>query len=75
MCRVVLPNSLEFLVIFLALTRARLVAAILNPAYKRDEIRFFIEDARAQAVVAEGANVAAREAAAGPWCADVATAR
>ncbi len=62
---IVLPNSLEFLVIFLALTRARSVAAILNPAYKRDEIRFFIEDARAQAVVAEGANVAVREAAAG----------
>lgn len=41
----VLPNSLEFLVIFLALTRAKLVAAPLNPAYKRDELRFFIEDA------------------------------
>ncbi len=62
---IVLPNSLEFLVVFLALTCARLVAAPLNPADKADEIRFFIEDARAQAVVAEGANVAVREATAG----------
>src|SRR5713101_6981878 len=35
---IVLPNSLEFLVTFLALTRARLVAAPLNPAYKPGEI-------------------------------------
>src|ERR1035438_4464923 len=45
---IVLPNSLEFLVILLALTRARLVAAPLNPAYKPDETRFFIEDAGAK---------------------------
>jgi acyl-CoA synthetase (AMP-forming)/AMP-acid ligase II len=54
---IVLPNSLEFLIIFLAVTRARLVAAPLNPAYKRDEMRFFIEDAPAKAVVAEASNV------------------
>jgi acyl-CoA synthetase (AMP-forming)/AMP-acid ligase II len=62
---IVLPNSLEFLVVFLALTCARLVAAPLNPADKPDEIRFFIEDARAQAVIAEGANSTVRKAAAG----------
>src|SRR5216683_7600926 len=62
---IVLPNSLEFLVVFLALTHARLVAAPLNPADKPDELRFFIQDAQAQAIVAEGANVAVREAAAG----------
>jgi oxalate---CoA ligase len=62
---VVLPNSLEFMVVFLALTRARLVAAPLNPADKPDEIRFFIEDAQAHAVIAESANVSVREAAAG----------
>jgi acyl-CoA synthetase (AMP-forming)/AMP-acid ligase II len=61
---IVLPNSLEFLVVFLALTYSRLVAAPLNPADKPDEIRFFVEDAQAQAIVAEGANVAVREAAA-----------
>jgi oxalate---CoA ligase len=62
---IVLPNSLEFLVVFLALTHARLVAAPLNPADKPDEIRFFIEDAQARAVVAEGANPTVRETAAG----------
>jgi acyl-CoA synthetase (AMP-forming)/AMP-acid ligase II len=62
---IVLPNSLEFLVVFLALTRARLVAAPLNPADKPDEIRFFIEDSQARAVVAEGTNVSMRIATAG----------
>ena len=62
---IVLPNGLEFLIIFLALTCAKLIAAPINPACKRDEIRFFIEDARAQAVVAEGSNVAVKETAAG----------
>ena len=36
----------------------------LNPADKPDEIRFFIEDAQAQAVVAEGTNVSVSEATA-----------
>jgi acyl-CoA synthetase (AMP-forming)/AMP-acid ligase II len=36
---IVLPNGREFLVIFLALTHARLVALPLNPADKSDEIR------------------------------------
>jgi oxalate---CoA ligase len=62
---IVLPNSLEFLVIFLALTHARLVAAPLNPVDKPEELRFFIEDAQVHAVVAEGANAAVREAATG----------
>jgi acyl-CoA synthetase (AMP-forming)/AMP-acid ligase II len=62
---IVLTNSLEFMVIFLALTRAGLVAAPLNPADKPDEIRFFIEDTQARAVVTEGANVTVKEAVAG----------
>src|ERR1700726_111003 len=62
---IVLPNSLEFLVVFLALTHARLVAAPLNPADKPDEIRFFVEDAQARAVVTGGANSNVREAVAG----------
>jgi len=61
---IVLPNGLEFLVAFLALTYSRLVAAPLNPADKPDEIRFFIEDAQARAIVAECANVTIRETAA-----------
>jgi acyl-CoA synthetase (AMP-forming)/AMP-acid ligase II len=62
---IVLPNGLEFLVLFLALTHARLVAAPLNPADKPAEIRSFIEDAQARAVVTEGANTNVREAIAG----------
>jgi acyl-CoA synthetase (AMP-forming)/AMP-acid ligase II len=42
-----------------------LVAAPLNPADKPDEIRSFIEDAQAKAIIAEGSNVGVREAAAG----------
>ena len=62
---IVLPNGLEFLVVFLALTYARLVAVLLNPSSKPDEIRFFIEDAEAKAVVADGGNVSVRELVAG----------
>jgi oxalate---CoA ligase len=62
---IVLPNGLEFLVLFLALVRARLIAAPLNPADKRNEIRFFSEDAHAKAIIAEGSNANVREAASG----------
>src|SRR5258708_38776249 len=62
---IVLPNSLEFLVIFLALARARLVAAPLNPAYKPDETRVFITNCRAKAVVAEGVSATVSETTAG----------
>jgi acyl-CoA synthetase (AMP-forming)/AMP-acid ligase II len=62
---IALPNSLEFLLVFLALTHARLVAVPINPADKPDEIRFFIKDAKALAVVAEGANIVVREAITG----------
>jgi oxalate---CoA ligase len=62
---IVLPSSLEFLVVLLALTNAGLVAAPLDPADKSDEIRFFIEDTQARAVVTEGANVTVKEAVAG----------
>src|SRR5262245_62122351 len=48
---IVLPNGLENLAAFLAVTRARLVAAPLNPAYKADEVRFYLEDAEAKAVI------------------------
>src|SRR5579864_2802769 len=60
----VLPNGLEILVLFLALVRARLIAAPLNPAYKADELLFFMKDAQARAVIADSANDAVRDAAA-----------
>jgi oxalate---CoA ligase len=61
---IVLPNGLEFLVVFLALTRARLVAAPINPADKGAELRFFIDAAQAKAVIAEAGDTTAAEAAA-----------
>jgi acyl-CoA synthetase (AMP-forming)/AMP-acid ligase II len=49
---IVLANGPEFLVAFLGVTRARLVAAPLNPAYKAEEFRFYLEDSCARAVIA-----------------------
>ncbi|HEY2105473.1 MAG TPA: AMP-binding protein, partial [Candidatus Binataceae bacterium] len=60
---IILPNGLEFLVVFLALTRARLVAAPINPADKSAELRFFITAGQARAVIAESGNSIAAEAA------------
>ena len=59
----VLPNGLEFMVVFLALVRAGLVAAPLNPADKADELRIFIDNAGARAVVAEEGSTAVKEVA------------
>ena len=42
---IVLPNGLEYLVAFLAVARARLVAAPLNASYKAEEFRFYFGDA------------------------------
>ncbi len=61
---IILPNGLEFLVLFLALTRARLVATPINPADKSAELRFLIAAGPARAVIADSANSMASEAAA-----------
>ena len=60
---VVLGNGLEFLVTFLAATWARAVAAPLNPAYKVEEFRFYLEDAKARAVLVPPGDHPARQAA------------
>src|SRR5205814_3319862 len=60
---IVLPNNLEFLVAFLGTTWARAVAAPLNPGYKVEEFRFYLEDARARAVIVAPGDHPAREAA------------
>ncbi len=59
----VLPNGPEVLVLFLALVRARAVAAPLNPMYKAGELHFSMQDAQVRAVIAEPDNQAVREAA------------
>lgn len=60
---IVLGNNLEFLVAFLAATWARAVAAPLNPNYKVEEFRFYLEDAGAKAVIVPPGDHPAREAA------------
>src|SRR5262249_43310495 len=44
---IVLPNGVDYLVSFLAVTRARLVAAPLNPAYKPEGFHFYLTHAAA----------------------------
>jgi oxalate---CoA ligase len=61
---IVLGNNLEFLVTFLATTWARAIAAPLNPGYKVEEFRFYLEDAGAKAVIVPPGEHPAREAAA-----------
>ncbi|KAH0543834.1 hypothetical protein FGG08_001873 [Glutinoglossum americanum] len=52
---IVLPNSLEFIIAFLATTYQRAIAAPLNPAYKQDEFEFYIGDLKsAVAIVPKG---------------------
>ena len=46
----VLPNSIETIVVFLAAARVG-TAAPLNPAYKEDEFRFYLEDTEAKALL------------------------
>src|SRR5256885_5130956 len=62
---IVLPNGLEFLVVFLAIAAAGLIAAPLNPAYKTDELRIFFEDIQPRAIIMGNGNAAVIEAAAG----------
>jgi oxalate---CoA ligase len=46
-----LPNGIESLVLFLAVTRARLIAAPMSPAYKTEEFRFFLKASGARIVI------------------------
>jgi acyl-CoA synthetase (AMP-forming)/AMP-acid ligase II len=60
---IVLPNNLEYLVAFLATTWARAIAVPLNPGYKAEEFRFYLEDAGARAIIVAPGDHPAREAA------------
>ena len=60
---IVLPNSLEFMVVFLAVARAGAIAAPLNSAYTTDEFHFYMEDAEAQLAILPEGEHAGREAA------------
>ena len=58
-----LPNGIEVVALFLATTATAATAAPLNPAYTRDEFRFYLSDIGARAVIVPaGGGEAAREA-------------
>ena len=59
----VLGNDLSFVALFLAVARAGAVAAPLNPTYTVEELRFFMEDTGADAVVLTPGQHPARDAA------------
>ena len=61
---IVLPNGLEFLTTFLAVTWARGIAAPLNPAYTAEEFQFYMKDTETCAVIVSPGEHPAREAAA-----------
>ncbi|KAI9027349.1 hypothetical protein CLU79DRAFT_741481 [Phycomyces nitens] len=44
-------NSLEFVVAFLGVGFMRLIASPLNPAYKKDEFNFYLEDAKSTIMI------------------------
>lgn len=46
-----LPNTLEFIVIFLAVGAQRAIAAPLNPNYKQEEFEFYIDDLKSKLVI------------------------
>ncbi|RHZ72574.1 hypothetical protein Glove_242g78 [Diversispora epigaea] len=48
---IILPNSLEFVVSFLATTLLRIIAAPLNPNYTEDEFKFYFDDSKSKVVI------------------------
>ncbi len=60
---IVLPNGLDFIVVFLAVVRAGAVAAPFNPKYTFDEFTFYMGDASSQFCILPAGDHAARQAA------------
>ncbi|RWV94888.1 hypothetical protein GW17_00042534 [Ensete ventricosum] len=58
------PNTVELVIVFLAVLRARAVAAPLNPAYTRDEFVFYLSDSESKLLLTNAEGNAAAEAAA-----------
>ena len=48
---IALPNSIELVTIFLAITRQRGIAALLNPGNKENEFDFYLEDVKSVMVI------------------------
>ena len=60
---IVLPNGLDFMVLFLAVARSGAIAAPLNAAYTVDEFKFYMEDADSQLAIVPVGPHASRDAA------------
>ena len=60
---IILPNGLDFVVVFLAVARCGAVAAPLNPAYTVDEFKFYMEDASSGLAILPAGDHPGREAA------------
>jgi acyl-CoA synthetase (AMP-forming)/AMP-acid ligase II len=56
---IALPNTLPFIVSFLAIAAQRAIAAPLNPAYKQAEFEFYIDDIKSKLVIVPRGAVAA----------------
>ena len=54
---IAIPNSFEFIVAFLAASWQRAIAAPLNPAYKQDELEFYIDDLKSAVVLVPRGSV------------------
>src|SRR5262245_26876520 len=61
---IALPNGLEMITAFLAASTAG-TAAPLNPAYRQDEFKFYLEDTSARALIVPPNDLAEARAAAG----------
>ncbi|KAH6555854.1 hypothetical protein KP509_1Z223000 [Ceratopteris richardii] len=58
------PNSIEFIVTFLAAIRARAIVAPLNSAYTEEKFLFYLEDSRSVLIIVPASGNAAAENAA-----------
>lgn len=58
------PNTVELVIMFLAVIRARAVAAPLNPAYTQEEFEFYLSDSEARLLITNAEGNAAAQAAA-----------
>jgi acyl-CoA synthetase (AMP-forming)/AMP-acid ligase II len=60
----VLPNGPEILTLILAIARARLIAAPVNPAFKSEELGNLLKELHPTAIITDAGNRAAAEVAA-----------
>ncbi|KAF3432983.1 hypothetical protein FNV43_RR24085 [Rhamnella rubrinervis] len=60
----VFPNTVEFVIMFLAVIRARATAAPLNPAYTMDEFEFYLSDSDSKLLLTSNEGNGSAQAAA-----------